>query len=74
MELPAALDGTIAPPVAIPYLSYLLTSYDRVHDVYRTPSDVFREPYADRVETLFNSDAPGQDMVRALPSTLEHRV
>lgn len=71
VELPAVLSGRIAGPVAVPYVSYLLTSYDEVYGVYRSPSEVFREPYADRVETLFNSDVPGKDMVQALPTTLD---
>lgn len=71
VELPAILNGSIAPSVAVPYVSYLLTSYDRVYGVYHSPSEVFRKPYADRVETLFNSEVPGQDMIRALPPTLQ---
>lgn len=70
-ELPALLNGSIPPQVAVPYVSYLLTSYDRVYGVYRSPAELFRQPYADRVETLFNSEVPGQDMMRALPSSLQ---
>lgn len=70
VELPALVNGTIAGPIAMPYVSYLLVAYNRLHHLYRSESEVFRSPYADRIETLFNSNVPGSDMFMALPSGL----
>ncbi|TDD35665.1 lipase [Actinomadura sp. KC06] len=70
-ELPALLKGDVPPEVAAVYVSYLFTAWNRIHGgLYETPSDVFQEPHASRVEKLFNGTTPGPDVVDALPDTL----
>ncbi|MFI0371870.1 alpha/beta hydrolase family protein [Actinomadura sp. 1N219] len=70
-ELPALLKGDVPPEVAAVYVSYLFTAWNRIHGgIYETPSDVFHEPHASRVEQLFNGATPGSDVVDALPDTL----
>src|SRR5690606_33894827 len=49
-ELPAMLNGETDPMVAPSGLARMLVVSDWSHDVYRDPSEVFRAPYADRVE------------------------
>ncbi|MBD2898944.1 hypothetical protein amrb99_79210 [Actinomadura sp. RB99] len=71
VELPALLDGRVDPKTSVAYLSYLLTSWNRIHGgIYGKPSDVFKEPYASRVEKYFDGTTPGQVMLKGLPGTL----
>ncbi|URN04380.1 hypothetical protein LUW74_14370 [Actinomadura madurae] len=70
-ELPALLNGEVAPKLAVAYTSYLLTAWNRIHGgIYRQPSDVFQEPYASRVEKFFDGTTPGQVMLEGLPDEL----
>ncbi|WP_051300497.1 hypothetical protein [Actinomadura rifamycini] len=71
-ELPALLNGEIDPRMGVAYAAYLLTSWNRVYGgVYREPSELFRTPYAARVEKYFDGTTPGPVMLRGLPGTLE---
>ncbi|MEU8310768.1 hypothetical protein AB0C84_45295 [Actinomadura sp. NPDC048955] len=71
-ELPALLSGDLAPKLSVAYTSYLLTSWNRIHGgVYETPSELFRKPYAERVEKYFDGTTPGPVMLRGLPNTLD---
>ncbi|WP_242889861.1 alpha/beta hydrolase family protein [Actinomadura litoris] len=70
-ELPALLEGRLHPKMSVAYASYLLTSWNRIHGgIYRTPSELFQEPYAGRVEKYFDSTTPGRVMLAGLPGTL----
>ncbi|MEU9024536.1 hypothetical protein [Actinomadura sp. NPDC048394] len=70
VELPALLDGRVDPKTSVAYLSYLLTSWNRIHGgSYGKPSDVFKEPYASHVEKYFDGTTPGQVMLKGLPGT-----
>ncbi|MEU6039855.1 hypothetical protein ABZ801_31090 [Actinomadura sp. NPDC047616] len=70
-ELPALRDGELPPKLSVAYTAYLLTSWGRLHGLYRTPAEVFRQPYADRVEELFDGTTPGPQMLEALPGSLD---
>ncbi|GGV31596.1 hypothetical protein GCM10010182_63920 [Actinomadura cremea] len=71
-ELPALLSGEVAPKMAVAYVSYLFTSWNRVFGgVYREPSELFQDPYAGRVEKFFDGTTPGPDMLNGLPGTLD---
>lgn len=70
-ELPALLNGGVASKLAVAYTSYLLTSWNRIHGgIYKQPSDVFKEPYASRVEKYFDGTTPGHVMLEGLPGKL----
>ncbi|MFB4302967.1 alpha/beta hydrolase family protein [Actinomadura sp. NTSP31] len=70
-ELPALLDGGIDPKMSVAYVSYLLTSWNRIHGgIYEEPSELFREPYASHVEKYFDGTTPGEVMLKGLPGTL----
>ncbi|MFD0903953.1 hypothetical protein [Actinomadura sediminis] len=70
-ELPALLSGEIAPKLGVAYAAYLLTSWNRIFGgVYGEPSELFRAPYAGRVEKYFDGTTPGPVMLRGLPGTL----
>ena len=51
------------------YVSYLLLAYDDMYDVYRRPSDVFRQPYAATVPGLFDMQHYWDDILAGLPPT-----
>lgn len=71
-ELPALLNGDVSPKMSVAYTTYLLTSWNRVHGgVYESPTELFREPYADRVEKYFDGTTPGPVMLGGLPDTLD---
>ncbi|MFE7541939.1 alpha/beta hydrolase [Streptomyces platensis] len=70
-ELPGMFDGRIDPRAAVFYLSFFLTAQNRLHPVYDDPAEVFRAPYADRVEDLFDSEHPAEEIAGKLPERLE---
>ncbi|MCO1581725.1 lipase [Crossiella sp. SN42] len=49
------------------YLAYFGTAWHRMYGLYDSPRQAFREPYADRVETLFDGDHRTQEIAAALP-------
>ncbi|UQA95774.1 dienelactone hydrolase family protein [Streptomyces halobius] len=71
-ELSGMFDGRVDPQSAVFYLSYFLTAQNRLqlHPLYNHPSEVFRAPYSDRVEDLFDG-THSEDMVSKLPKRLE---
>ncbi|WP_330318038.1 hypothetical protein [Streptomyces platensis] len=70
-ELPGMFDGRIDPRSAVFYLSFFLTAQNRLHPLYDDPAEVFRAPYADRVEDLFDSEHPAEEIAGKLPERLE---
>ncbi|MBA9002579.1 alpha/beta hydrolase family protein [Thermomonospora cellulosilytica] len=70
-ELPALLEGRVEPKSAVAYTAYLLTSWNRLYGLYGAPSEVFRAPYADRVERYFDGTTPGQEMLQGLPDSVD---
>lgn len=68
-EMPAALDGRLDGVSATMYLGYAITAWNRVHKLYDDPSDAFRAPYDQVVESLFDSDHQEADVVTSLPHT-----
>ncbi|MDL4820310.1 hypothetical protein [Actinomadura opuntiae] len=71
-ELPALLNGDLDPKLSVAYVSYLLTSWNRIHGgIYEKPSELFREPYASHVEKYFDGTTPGEVMMKGLPGTLK---
>ncbi|WP_328300107.1 lipase family protein [Streptomyces sp. NBC_00435] len=67
-ELPGIADGSVAPASAVFYLSYFLTAQNRLHPLYKDPSEVFRAPYAQAVEGLFDGSHPFEEIVAGLPA------
>src|SRR5690606_24165660 len=52
----------------------MLVVSDWSHDVCRAPSEVFRAPYADRVEGLFDGTHDEAAIMEALPPTVEEML
>ncbi|MGW6528407.1 alpha/beta hydrolase [Streptomyces venezuelae] len=70
-EMPALFDGRVNDTSAVFYLSYFLVAQNRLHPIYKDPSDVFRAPYADGIEQLFDSRHSEEEVIPALPKTLK---
>ncbi|MEV4275282.1 lipase family protein [Actinoplanes xinjiangensis] len=60
-----AVDGRIANGVA--YLAYWTVAWNRIHGLYRTPAEAFRDP---SVEALFDGDHRNEDIFPRLPATV----
>ncbi|MFD0360205.1 alpha/beta fold hydrolase [Nocardia sp. GCM10030253] len=56
VETPAGLDGRVIPASAVFYFAYWLTSMNRIHHLYDSPAEAFQEPYASKVEELFDGN------------------
>jgi hypothetical protein len=68
-ELPASLDGRLNGVSAVIYLGYAITAWNREYHLYDSPSEAFRAPYDQVVESLFDSDHEEMDVVTSLPAT-----
>ncbi|MGQ4601097.1 lipase family protein [Nocardia sp. R6R-6] len=69
VQLPAALDGRVTPGAGVLFLAYWITSMNRIHHLYDNPAEAFQQPYADRVEQLFDGTHSEITIVTALAIT-----
>ncbi|MFG2093256.1 alpha/beta hydrolase family protein [Streptomyces sp. NPDC048612] len=69
-ELPALLNGSLAPKESVLYAAYFLVAWNRLHPVYDSPSEVFRAPYDDTVEALFDGSHTGRQLFAGTPDTV----
>ncbi|WP_240468278.1 alpha/beta hydrolase [Streptomyces dangxiongensis] len=69
-EEPALTDGRVNNVSGVFYLSYFLVAQNRLHPIYKDPAEVFRQPYAGRVEGLFDGRHKDEDIVRQLAPTV----
>ncbi len=68
VELPALLDGQVEWPYGVGYTAYLLVAFNRLHHLYDTPAEVFRDP---SVEALFDGEHSGERFVAGLPASID---
>jgi hypothetical protein len=69
-EIPVGLHGNqLSPQEVTFYLGYWVTSMNRLHHFYSTPSEVFNKPFSDTIETLFDGDHSAQQIAAGLPAT-----
>lgn len=52
------------------YTAYLLVAWNRLHQLYDSPGEVFQAPYADTIEALFDGSHTGQQLFAGTPNTL----
>ncbi|UYM03529.1 alpha/beta hydrolase family protein [Solicola gregarius] len=71
VEIPAMLRGRLEPKMTVAYTAYFLVAWDRLHNLYDRPSEVFERPYAGRVARLFDGSTPGRQMLAKLPDRLD---
>ncbi|MFI6996678.1 hypothetical protein [Nocardia sp. NPDC050175] len=69
VETPAGLDGRVAPASAVFYFAYWVTSMNRIYHLYDNPTEAFQEPYADKVDGLFDGEHDETAISTALPAT-----
>ncbi|WP_433659125.1 alpha/beta fold hydrolase [Nocardia sp. CA-128927] len=69
VETPAGLDGRVAPGPAVFYFAYWLTAMNRIYHLYDNPAEAFREPYAGRIEGLFDGTRNELTIATQLPIT-----
>ncbi|WP_326632780.1 hypothetical protein OIE67_46885 [Nonomuraea fuscirosea] len=65
-EMPALLQGRLDPHVATYYLAYWTVSMNRLHHLYDSPSEAFRDP---GVERLFDGQHGFDEIVAGLPAS-----
>lgn len=70
-EIPALLEGRLHPMWSVAYVSYLFVSWNRLHGLYDSPSDVFQTPYDRTLPELFNGEHPGEEVVEGLPKSID---
>jgi hypothetical protein len=71
-QVPATLYARgLDPQSGVFYFSYWLTAMDRVHDIYDSPRELFRAPYARRVERLFDGTHALAEIIPRLPRTVD---
>ncbi|MFE5095007.1 alpha/beta hydrolase [Streptomyces sp. NPDC056638] len=71
VETPGLFDGRVNDTSGIFYMTYFLTAQNRLHPLYKDPSEVFREPYAGIVDELFDTNHTEEQIIPALPATLK---
>ncbi|MEU8700398.1 alpha/beta hydrolase [Streptomyces sp. NPDC048680] len=70
-ETPAIFDGRVNGTSALFYMTYFLTAQNRLHPLWKDPSEAFREPYAGIVDDLFDTHHFEEEIIPALPGTLK---
>ncbi|MEU6989246.1 alpha/beta hydrolase [Streptomyces sp. NPDC046465] len=73
-EMPALDDGRVNGTSGVFYLSYFLVAQNRLHPIYKDPSEAFRAPYADRVEKLFDGRHSEEEVIGALPGSVKELI
>ena len=64
------LSGLVSQTVTLPvYMSLILLTYDDIYNVYQRKTDVFRQPYAGTVASLFDMRHFWDDILAGLPPT-----
>ncbi|MFD9887695.1 lipase [Amycolatopsis sp. NPDC059027] len=69
-EIPALLAGELETKSSALYAAYLLVSWNRLHHLYRSPSEIFRAPYDRTIEELFDGNHTGKQLMAGTPGTL----
>ncbi|MET8077540.1 alpha/beta hydrolase [Streptomyces sp. NPDC005303] len=70
-EMPALFDGRVNDTSGVLYISYWLVAQNRLHPFYKDPSEVFRAPYASRVEGLLDGSYEEEDVVKGLAPSVK---
>ncbi|THA58097.1 lipase [Streptomyces sp. A0958] len=70
-ELRALVAGDLDAKSGVVYAAYTLVAFNRLHDIYDNPGEVFQDEYADTIEALFDGEHTGQDLVQGTPEKLD---
>jgi hypothetical protein len=66
-ELPGVFNGQVAAVAAPFYLGYVLTKWNPLYHLYSSPSQAFQQPYAARVQGLYDGSHQDLQVLAALP-------
>ncbi|MFI2229683.1 hypothetical protein [Nocardia testacea] len=69
VQAPAALDGRVEGRRAVLYLGYWITAMNRIYHLYDDPAEAFQQPYAQRIEGLFDGRHDLLAVSSGLPDT-----
>ncbi len=69
--LPSMVEGRTQAKLTVAYTAYLFVSWNWKAALYDRPEEVFKQPYASRVEKYFDGSTPGRVMLQGLPDTLD---
>ncbi|WP_254647141.1 lipase [Streptomyces sp. GbtcB6] len=69
--LPALLAGRADPKASVIYTALFLVAFNRLHQLYDTPAQVFRAPYDRTIEGLLDGTHTGQEVVAGTPDSLD---
>ncbi|MFD6160125.1 hypothetical protein ACFWF7_30220 [Nocardia sp. NPDC060256] len=69
-ELPALLNDSLDPTSAVFYIAYFLVAWNRLHDLYQSPGEVFQAPYDTTVVHLFDGSHSQRDLAASLPASI----
>ncbi|WP_262704316.1 MULTISPECIES: alpha/beta hydrolase [Streptomyces] len=70
-EVPALFDGRVNDISGVLYISYWLVAQNRLHHFYKDPGEVFRAPYASRVESLFDGRHDEEEVINGLAPSVK---
>ncbi|MFF4028258.1 alpha/beta hydrolase [Streptomyces sviceus] len=70
-EMPALFDGRVNDTSGVLYIAYWLVAQNRLHPLYKDPSEAFRAPWASRVEGLLDGSHEQEDVVRGLAPSVK---
>ncbi|WP_146251352.1 lipase [Nocardia tenerifensis] len=70
-ELPALLNNSLDPTSAVFYIAYFLVAWNRLHNLYQSPGEVFQAPYDTTVTDLFDGSHGLRDIVGSLPASID---
>ncbi|MEU1802102.1 lipase [Streptomyces sp. NPDC019937] len=70
-ELEALLGGRLEPKSSVLYAAYTLVAFNRLHAVYDSPEQVFEGDYAPHIESLFDGEHTGRQLMDGTPETLD---
>jgi hypothetical protein len=68
--IPSLFTPEVNPLLASAYTTYLLTAFDRLHDIYRNPADVF-QPGSLPLAGMFDTTHSGEEVLGALPPSID---
>ncbi len=69
-ELPGLFNGQLDPAIQSYYVGYVLTTWNRIYGLYKSPAEAFRAPYANEMARLFNGSQQDATVIAKLPPTL----
>jgi hypothetical protein len=64
-----ASSNGVDPKVATVYLAYLSVAWNRLHELYATPSDWYQPPYADGVHAIMDGSHEPPEILQFLPGS-----